>query len=181
MRILCFGPGELQPQLNAVTLDQLNHNILTQRGLRLLQGIRVHPRQEPKLLTDRTGFAFAVQDVVDLQIWRDGDTRSVDQRFYVLMSDDTLRQRDLHEQRLHVILSPNCFPPDSPDSEGDSVATMRLSNPSSTERAVQERVAQERQRAAEERDRLMREQDRIRREQDRARAEQQSRETQNGG
>ncbi|KAI9038288.1 uncharacterized protein KD926_010944 [Aspergillus affinis] len=175
MRILCFGPGELQPQLNAVMVDQLNYNILTQRGLRLLQGIKVNPRREQKFLIDRTGFEFAVRDVVDLQIWRDGDTRSVNQTFYVLMSDDTLRQGDLHERHLHVILSPNCFPPDSPDSEGDPVATLRVSNPGKTaEKQDQEQDKKQKRKNAENFEKR-------KREEDRTRAAQQTRNPKNDG
>ncbi|PLB54102.1 hypothetical protein P170DRAFT_469569 [Aspergillus steynii IBT 23096] len=154
MQIRYFAADETQPYLNASVDDQFHFNILTKSDLEALGDIDVQSRERQKIFDHQSGSTYVVGDVVKLRIFRDGDIRSHDRDFYVLLSD-----HDHLESGLHAILTPFCFPSENEYSNGDQVAVIRVKPPTEEEKKKQEENEKRRREAAEERDRKRREQE----------------------
>lgn len=128
MDFYCLGPDEITVSLKAVVAEELDVNILTQRGSQALSGIQVQRQEIDRTFYDANGVSYAVRDVVRLQIWKKGEAKLTKHDFYVLADDGS----DVHHP-CDAILGAQCVIGRVSDAKGVPIAVTQLASQSASE------------------------------------------------
>ncbi|OOF93365.1 hypothetical protein ASPCADRAFT_7595 [Aspergillus carbonarius ITEM 5010] len=151
----CLGPDEITVSLKAVVAEELDVNILTQRGSQALSGIQVQRQEIDRTFYDANGVSYAVRDVVRLQIWKKGEAKLTKHDFYVLADDGS----DVHHP-CDAILGAQCVIGRVSDAKGVPIAVTQLASQSANDKAIQEQKKREKEAALAQREQERRERER---------------------
>ncbi|BCS03041.1 uncharacterized protein AKAW2_61305A [Aspergillus luchuensis] len=154
IEIRCLRPDEKTVHLKAAVSEQLDVNILTQRGHQKLGEIKLQRNEIPKTVYDSDGVSYTVRDVVQLSIWKKGETKLSRQNFYVSMNDDEARL----DTQYDAILGTQCNVGRSSDENALPVAVTQLASQSANDKAAQEKKKREKEEALAKKNQQLREQ-----------------------
>nr|XP_001396048.2 hypothetical protein ANI_1_2280104 [Aspergillus niger CBS 513.88] len=166
LRILKSGPGLerqircIRPEdedtvyLKAAFSEQLDVNILTQRGLQRLEGILLQRNEIPKTFYDSDSVSYTVRDVVRLSIGKKSETKLWRQDFYVSLNDDEARL----DTQYDAILGTQCSVGRFTDKNALPVAVTQLASQSANDKAAQEKKKREKEEALAKKNQQLREQ-----------------------
>ncbi|KAL7655616.1 Amidohydrolase family protein [Aspergillus niger] len=159
IEIRCIRPEDEDiVYLKAAFSEQLDVNILTQRGLQRLEGILLQRNEIPKTFYDSDSVSYTVRDVVRLSIGKKSETKLWRQDFYVSLNDDEARL----DTQYDAILGTQCSVGRFSDKNALPVAVTQLgthlASQSANDKAAQEKKKREKEEALAKKNQQLREQ-----------------------